>query len=193
MTDLKKEFPQGVECNSGVADFFSISASSGRSPGSQGDFLRIAGAEDEGENPGCPSPSPIASRSARVSLPASTCFSTSAAFSSPRRALQGVAGDDGEPGVAVGRLLAGLHDDARRFEFDQGVVRLGLVHGNVDDQPGRFVVVEEGVDLPPQLEEAAVVTSARSCSGWSRVRRQPGSPLRGRTRRRGRGPRPAWR
>ena len=93
----------------------------------------------------------------QVSLPASTCFSISAALSSPRRGLQGVAGDQGQPGVAVRRLLAGLHDDARRFEFDQGVVGLGLVHRDVDDQPGRLEVVQQGVDLSPQLEEAAVV------------------------------------
>ena len=34
--------------------------------------------------------------------------------------LEGVAGNQGEPSVALERLLAGLHDHARRFEFDQG-------------------------------------------------------------------------
>ena len=71
--------------------------------------------------------------------------------------LEGVAGDQGEPGVALGGLLAGLHDHARRFEFDQGVVGVGLVDRDVDDQPGWLEVVQQRVDLTPQLEEAAVV------------------------------------
>jgi hypothetical protein len=54
-------------------------------------------------------------------------------------------------------LLAGLHNDARCLELDQGVVGLGLVLRDVDDQPGRLEAVQEGVDLATELEEAAVV------------------------------------
>ena len=48
---------------------------------------------------------------------------------------------------------------ARCFEFNQGVVGLGLFDGNVDDKLWRFEDVEQRVDLSPQLEEAAVIAS----------------------------------
>ena len=52
--------------------------------------------------------------------------------------LQGVAGDDREPGVAGGRLLAGLHDDPGDLQLDEGVAGVRLVERDVDDQPGRL-------------------------------------------------------
>jgi len=64
---------------------------------------------------------------------------------------QGVTRHQREPRVAVGGLLAGLDHDARRFEFDQGVVGLALVHRDVNDQAGRVQVVQEGIDFTAKL------------------------------------------
>ena len=40
------------------------------------------------------------------------------------------------------------------FQFDQGVVGPGLVHRDVDDQPGRLEVVQQVVDLVSQLRRS---------------------------------------
>ena len=54
--------------------------------------------------------------------------------------LERIAGDDGQSGIPVRWLLSRLHDDACRLQFDQGVVRLGSVLWNVDDQAWRALV-----------------------------------------------------
>ena len=70
-----------------------------------------------------------------------------------------VAGDHGEASVPIRRLLAGSHDDASSFQLNQGAVSLRLRHGHVDNQTRRLRVVEQMVDLAPQLEEAVGVAS----------------------------------
>ena len=119
-------------------------------------FLGIPGAEDEGENPGVLL---LADRIevGEAQLARLHLLLDLGGVGFTTKGTQGVAGDEGEAGVAVGGLLTGLDDDARRFEFDQGVVGLALVHRDVDEQAGRVLVVQEGVDLTAKLEERAVV------------------------------------
>ena len=71
---------------------------------------------------------------------------------------ESVPGDHSEAGVAIRRLLARLDDDACCLQFDQGVMGLGCVHWDIDDQTRRLLVVEKGVNLFPQHEEAVGVT-----------------------------------
>ncbi len=75
---------------------------------------------------------------------------------------QGVARDEGEASIAGGGLLTGLDDDACCVEFSESVICLTLVHWDVNEQAGRVLVIQKGVDLTPKLEERAVVTGDRS-------------------------------
>ena len=120
-------------------------------------FLGIDGAEDEGENPG------VLLLADRIEVGEAKLARLHLLLDLGGAGIatqwsQRIAGDQREAGVAVGGLLTGLDDDARRFEFDEGVVGVALVHRNVDEQAGRVLVVQEGVDLTAKLEERAVET-----------------------------------
>jgi hypothetical protein len=55
--------------------------------------------------------------------------------------FQGVAGDNGQSGIPGRRLLTWLDDYARYFQFDEGMVSLFPILGQVDDQPRRLRLV----------------------------------------------------
>ncbi|OPY85798.1 MAG: hypothetical protein A4E72_01829 [Syntrophus sp. PtaU1.Bin208] len=77
-----------------------------------------------------------------------------------QNALQGVAGYNGQPGVARRRLLTGLHDHTRSFQLNEGMMGLVLGHGHIDHHAGRLFAVHQMllVYFPAQLEKTALVT-----------------------------------
>ena len=54
--------------------------------------------------------------------------------------LEGVASQDGQPCVAGGWLLPGLHHHPGTVEFDQGAVSLLTLYGDVNNQTRRLTV-----------------------------------------------------
>src|SRR5208283_983635 len=108
---------------------------------SEGGFLSVAGAKDEGENPAIL----LLADDIEVGERQLACFNLLLDLGGvgvTTKGSQGIAGDEREPAVAAGGLLAGLDHDTRRFEFDEGMVGLSLVHRDVDDQAGWVYVVQ---------------------------------------------------
>src|SRR5205085_7324784 len=60
--------------------------------------------------------------------------------------------DGGKPRVTRRRLLARLHDGSQDLRLDQGVLRLRLVNGHVDDQARRLVLVEKRIQFAAEGE-----------------------------------------
>ena len=136
----------------------------------QGHLLRVAGAEDQGQHAGG---EVLALLGERVDIGKAQFARLHLLLDFgggllTQDGLQGVSGDDCQTGVAVGRLLSWLHHHARCLQFNQGVVGLGLIHRHVNQQPGWLKVVQQRVDLVPQLEEAAFVSGDLSVLGSSR-------------------------
>src|SRR5712691_832807 len=73
--------------------------------------------------------------------------------------FQRVASDNGQSGIAVRGLLAWLEDDASRFQLNKGIVGVASLLRHINDQPGWLLVIEQRVDVMPQLKKAAVVAS----------------------------------
>ena len=127
----------------------------------EGDLLRVASAKDEGNHP-LGNLATFVGQGIEVDQGQLSCFGLlfhvgSGIFA--QNAFQGVAGHDGQSGVARRRLLAGLHDHTNRFQFDEGVMGLILSHRHIDHHAGGFFTVHEMllVYFPAQLDKTAFV------------------------------------
>src|SRR6266571_5107993 len=70
-----------------------------------------------------------------------------------------VASNNGQSGISIQGLLAWLEDDASRFQLNKGIVDVALILRHINDQAGWLLVIEQEVEVTPQLKKAAIVAS----------------------------------
>lgn len=138
----------------------------------KGNLLRIAGAEDEGDHT-LGYLSALVSQGVKVGQGQFSRFGlllhVGGGFVA-HDALQGVAGHDGQTGVARRRLLARLHDHAGSLQLDQRMMGLVLRHRHINHQTRGLFAVHELflVDLPAETNEATRIAEDR---GFGQVQR----------------------